>query len=103
MYHELGHVLLDHPLTNEGRLDGISKDIVSKYELEADNFAVFKMGKESVINWLEDLINRISFEIDLREDAKRNGRLNEQGDAGLKRCYLIKREVLLRIQHINDR
>ncbi|QDA29714.1 hypothetical protein [Paenibacillus polymyxa] len=100
VYHELGHITNNHPLSSDGRLDGIREGIVSVYELEADKNVFKNMGREKTEMWLNHLASRLSKEIELREYAKTEGRLNSQGEKILERFYLSKEEILLRIKYL---
>lgn len=102
VYHEMGHIQLghldeEHP---EDRLSGVDQGIVDRLELEADNFAVTKMGKENVIYWLEYLNNFLSRNIDMFEQHEASVGLNETGQYNLSRLKLSKKEVLLRIKNV---
>ncbi|MGM1044769.1 MAG: hypothetical protein ACQEXX_01345 [Bacillota bacterium] len=100
LYHELGHVVNNHPFKSKGRLDKVKDGVVSPYEIEADQHVLRNMGREKTIIWLESIINFLTNEIELREQAKAAGHLQEAGLWGLERYYLSRDEVKLRIKYL---
>lgn len=100
LYHELGHVLNNHPFTSEGRLDRVEIGVVSPYELEADKNVLENMGRQKTEYWLNSLVSFLTREIDLREEVKKEGHLNSTGEKILQRFYLSREEVYLRIKYL---
>jgi hypothetical protein len=100
LYHELGHVLNNHPFSSEGRLDRVKIGVVSPYELEADKNVLENMGRQKTEYWLNSLVSFLTREIDLREEVKKEGHLNSTGEKILQRFYLSREEVYLRIKYL---
>jgi hypothetical protein len=100
MYHELGHVINNHQLGSTGRLDKVTDGVVSPYELEADQHVLMNMGRKKTLIWLESLMEYYTRETKLREQAKEDGYLQEKGLLGLKKLYLGREEVKLRIKYL---
>lgn len=102
VYHEYGHIFYNHILDSRGRLAGIEQGIVSSIELEADHYAALKMGKVNMIKWLKSFIGSIDEQIKRILDDMKERDLPENGKILLKRLELNKKEVLLRIKHIEE-
>ncbi|MWV44846.1 hypothetical protein GRF59_14590 [Paenibacillus sp. HJL G12] len=100
LYHELGHVINNHPFTSEGRLDRVKIGLVSPYEMEADKNVLGNMGRKNTECWLNSLESRLTKEIILREDARQQGWLNKDGEKLLNHLKLSREEILLRIEYL---
>jgi hypothetical protein len=100
LFHEMGHIINDNPFTSQGRLDKVEFGVVSTYELEADRNVLKNMGRQKTEYWLTYLASRLSKEIDLKEDARNQGNLKPIGEHFLKRSYLSREEVYLRIKYL---
>lgn len=51
----------------------VNEGIVSQAELEADQYAVHKMGKDAVLRWLNSMVEKIDKDVNNRETYQQEG------------------------------